>query len=209
MLLILMYHKAGTGKRSNSPAMLDEHFAALKDYPITLPGKPLSPKLNICLTFDDATADFADTVYPLLQKHSLPAVLAVPTGLIDTPGYCSWSALKSMDVTFASHTHTHANLKTSQNLTYELTHSKQLLEDNLNTSINTLIYPFGTFSSTSNKAALEHYTYLMRIGGAYNFSWKDPLLYRVSADNLTSPLSALKQPLKLFTKTLLKKARCH
>ena len=78
-----------------------------------------------------------------------------------------------------------------------------------NTSINTLIYPFGTFSSTSNKAALEHYTYLMRIGGAYNFSWKDPLLYRVSADNLTSPLSALKQPLKLFTKTLLKKARCH
>lgn len=209
MLLILMYHKAGFSKRSNSPAMLDEHFAAIKRYPIVLPGQPLTSGLNLCLTFDDATADFADIIYPLLQKHNLPALLAVPTVLLDTPGYCSWSALQAMNVTFASHTHTHANLKTATNLTYELTHSKMLLEDKLGQPIDTFVFPFGAYSKQAIKEAKKHYSYLMRIGGAYNFSWNDPLLYRVSADNLISPLSVLKQPLKLFTKTLLKKVRCH
>ena len=145
MLLILMYHRAapphlGLG---NPPEVLESHFATLRTRAnIVLPGEPLPPRrLNVCLTFDDAYADFYFRVFPLLKKHSLRAVLAVPTAFIldgttrdpearlavpqlaamqantfrEQAPFCTWPELREMQsagcVQMASHSHHHPDMR--------------------------------------------------------------------------------------------------
>ena len=142
MLLILMYHRAGEGHYSNPVTVLRSHFSFFRErYPIVLPGQALAPRrLNLCLTFDDARADFYARVFPLLQEFSLRAVLAVPTAFIvaSTPlglpermavaeehamqgdvfrakaPFCTWAELRTMAdsglVEVASHSHRHVNV---------------------------------------------------------------------------------------------------
>jgi peptidoglycan/xylan/chitin deacetylase (PgdA/CDA1 family) len=142
MLLILLYHRAAEGLYGNSAETLRSHFAYLrKSYPIVVPGEALTRgRLNICLTFDDAFADFYAYVFPLLKELSLRAVLSVPTGFIvpetnlrmeerlaagseevmrgrtfqvKAP-FCTWSEIREMAdsglVAVASHSHQHVDM---------------------------------------------------------------------------------------------------
>jgi peptidoglycan/xylan/chitin deacetylase (PgdA/CDA1 family) len=108
---------------------------------LVLPGEPLAPgRLNICLTFDDATADFRHQVYPLLQALDGRALVAVPTAYVEestaasletrlaaqgtvamggdyaVPGspLCTWAELREMQdsgrVTCAAHGHRHLDM---------------------------------------------------------------------------------------------------
>jgi peptidoglycan/xylan/chitin deacetylase (PgdA/CDA1 family) len=140
MLLILMYHRVhGVGQGSTA---LRRHLAWLRDHhPLVLPGEPLpAGELSVCLTFDDATADFCHQVYPLLEELDIRALVAVPTGLIeadtevslerrlaaqsragaeggyalsDTP-LCTWAELRHVQaegrVQCASHGHRHLGM---------------------------------------------------------------------------------------------------
>ncbi len=145
MLLILMYHRAapphlGLG---NPPEVLESHFATLRTRAnIVLPGEPLPPRrLNVCLTFDDAYADFYFRVFPLLKKYALRAMLAVPTAFIleqtiiapeirlavpqadamqgdtyrEKAAFCTWEELREMQssgqVQMASHSHHHPDMR--------------------------------------------------------------------------------------------------
>jgi peptidoglycan/xylan/chitin deacetylase (PgdA/CDA1 family) len=142
MLLILMYHRAGEGYYSNPVSVLRDHFTFLRErYPVVLPGEPLKPRrLNLCLTFDDARADFYAHIFPLLQEFSLKAVLGVPTAFIventrlglseriavpegdamqgdvfqTKAPFCTWEELRIMArtglVAPASHSHRHVDL---------------------------------------------------------------------------------------------------
>jgi peptidoglycan/xylan/chitin deacetylase (PgdA/CDA1 family) len=142
MLLILMYHRAAEGYYSNPVSVLRSHFSWIRErYPVVLPGEALAPRrLNLCLTFDDATADFYAYIFPLLQEFSLRAALAVPTafivestvmGLPDRIAvpekqsmqgdafctkvpFCTWAELRLMAgsglVEVASHSHQHVDL---------------------------------------------------------------------------------------------------
>lgn len=89
-------------------AMLDGHAARPTFDPVVV-------------TFDDGTADFADVAVPILERHSVPALMYLATDFLDggrafpyegTP--MSWSAardaLTSGVVAYGSHTHTHALL---------------------------------------------------------------------------------------------------
>lgn len=85
MLLILMYHNIVSSNLDPEISLgnLEQHFKFLqKNFNITLPGQNLLKK-NVCLTFDDAYIDFYHYVFPLLKKLNIPAVLAIPTGLIE------------------------------------------------------------------------------------------------------------------------------
>ena len=142
MLLILMYHRAAEGHYSNPVSVLRSHFSYFRErYPVVLPGEPLAPRrLNLCLTFDDAYADFYAYVFPLLQEFSLRVVLSVPTAFIvektvlglperiampegramqgelsrAKAPLCTWEELRLMTgsglVEVASHSHNHVNL---------------------------------------------------------------------------------------------------
>lgn len=144
MLLILMYHRAAAAELGlgNPPEVLDAHFAALRARAnIVLPGEPLpAGRLNICLTFDDAYADFYFQAFPLLKKHGLRAVLGVPTAYIlentevsrqirlavpqgeamqgetyrEKAAFCTWEEMREMqaagNVRMASHSHHHPDM---------------------------------------------------------------------------------------------------
>ena len=79
-----MYHRAVECRLGNPVSTLRSHFGLLRARGgLILPGEPLRRnRLNICLTFDDAYADFYGIVFPLLKEFSLRAVIAVPTKFI-------------------------------------------------------------------------------------------------------------------------------
>jgi len=109
---------------------------------VVLPGEPVRPgRLSVCLTFDDAYADFYAHVFPLLEKFSLRALLAVPTAFVisqtslplaerlsvtqneamrgeffqSRAPFCTWEELRRMVssgwVQVASHSHRHLDLR--------------------------------------------------------------------------------------------------
>lgn len=83
MLLVLMYHRVhGVG---GGQSALRHHLRSIATrYPVVLPGQQLEEeKLSVCLTFDDATVDFYQFVYPVLQELELAAVVGVPTAFIE------------------------------------------------------------------------------------------------------------------------------
>ena len=86
-LIILMYHRIGTGRDTITLSDLESHFKYIQaHFPVVTPGEPLQHPISIMLSFDDACCDFYFHIFPLLQKYALKAVLAVIPGyiLLDT-----------------------------------------------------------------------------------------------------------------------------
>jgi peptidoglycan/xylan/chitin deacetylase (PgdA/CDA1 family) len=220
-----MFHRAQAGPLGNSPEMLDSHFGHLAEhYPCVLPGETLQPGLNVCLTFDDGYFDFHRTVVPLLTKHNLKAVLAISPGLIldessmhpfarlhlpdqetnpheVASGLCTWVELRELAasnrIAFAAHGMTHARLDEPQaDLAREICDPGLLLSVKLMREVDSFVFPFGRYSPLALKTAQKHYRHVFRIGQALNHGWESPMLYRVSADKMTSP-AALLTPAKL------------
>jgi len=222
-LLILMFHRADDAHGGNSPAMLEAHFSHLaRHYQCVLPGAVLArDRLNVCLTFDDAYFDFYHTVYPLLRKHQLQALLAVSPDLIraetavspdrrlqlsvaetyqdpERGGFCTWAELKEMSgsgfVAMASHGATHCRLDAaSADLEAEIIGSRKTLEHQLGVRVNSFVFPYGRFSPRALALTRRHYSHALRIGSCDNRSWQQRVLYRVDADRMAAP-DALFQP---------------
>lgn len=204
MLLALLYHKIGNGKYANPLKILDAHFQWIAShYPTVLPGEPLNNKLSVCLTFDDAFFDFYHSIFPLLKKYQLKALLAVPTAYIlektnlspekrlekvqtfpdkappiPSPAFCSWNELKELAnsslIQIASHSLHHRPMTSTHiDPENELAASKALLEKNLSISVTSFVYPFGLWNKKVHSIAKKHYQYIFRIGNAHNASWKN------------------------------------
>lgn len=204
MLLALLYHKIGNGKYANPLETLEAHFQWIAaHYPTVLPGEPLSNKVSICLTFDDAFFDFYHSIFPLLKKYQLKALLAVPTAFIPeetnlsseerlekvqtfpekappipSPAFCSWKELKELAasplIQIASHSLHHRPMTSTHiDPENELSASKALLEEKLGISVTSFVYPFGLWNQKIHSIAKKHYQYIFRIGNAHNISWKN------------------------------------
>jgi peptidoglycan/xylan/chitin deacetylase (PgdA/CDA1 family) len=218
-LLVLMYHRARAGRFGNSPEMLDEHFAHLAStYPTGLPGDTLAPgALNVCLSFDDGYFDFYAIIFPLLKKHNLLALLAIPPRVVqervsasaserlavesdaafanpDNGGFCTWPELAEMaasgHVAIAAHGATHRRLdQPMADLAFEVTEPKAVLASRLGQPVDSFVFPFGRYSPAALVQAQSSYRHVFRIGGALNRGHAQQLLYRVDADEMESPVS--------------------
>jgi len=216
-LLAVMYHRARAGSDGNSPLMLDAHFAYLARHcACVLPGEILAgDRLNVCLTFDDATSDFHSVVFPLLQKHGLRAVLAVSPGFIcgqedsfsaaqvkvggeirgaqmDRRLHCTWEELAvlvaSGRVAIAAHGLSHVRLDRGDvDLQIEVLVPQRILSARLGQPVDSFVFPFGRFSPVALRTVKQHYRHAFRIGGAINRNWSGSVLYRVNGDGLTGP----------------------
>jgi peptidoglycan/xylan/chitin deacetylase (PgdA/CDA1 family) len=132
-VVVLIYHRVGatTGVEVDLPASLfDEQLAFLRERgPVitldealaVLAGDAQDGPDPVVVTFDDGTADFVDVALPILERHSVPALLYAATAFIDEGRWfpdggrpASWSGLRDAVstglVTVGSHTHTHALL---------------------------------------------------------------------------------------------------
>lgn len=220
-LLVLMYHRARAGRHGNPPDMLDAHFGELaRRTRNVMPGEPLDPRrLNVCVTFDDGTFDFCDVVFPLLRKHGLRALLAVPPRFVqeradasaavrsalesDTAfaapergGFCTWPELKEMSasghVQVAAHGFSHCRLDADNvDVAAEIDGAGDRIAARLERPVEAFVFPFGRFSRRTRDAALRRYRYVFRIGGAMNRNWSRRVLYRVDADRMATPTSLL------------------
>jgi peptidoglycan/xylan/chitin deacetylase (PgdA/CDA1 family) len=155
---------------------------------------PLLQALNIKAVLAIPTAYIIDnTEINPAERLAVP----YPDGLSDYARvkqhvpFCTWTELREMvnstHVYPASHSHTHANLcDPTVNVDAEIHTSKNLLETQLNTAIDTFVYPYGKMNTTVHQAVRQAYRFGLRIGAGLNMDWKASkgLLYRVNADPL-------------------------
>lgn len=122
MLTCLVFHAVEDGPRKNfrsiRPSELEQHLRMISRRavrvvnPESLGSLPPAGQ-NLLLTFDDATADHARTVAPMLESFGLRAVFYVPTAAIGRPGRLSneqVASLASRGHLVGSHSHHHKRL---------------------------------------------------------------------------------------------------
>ncbi len=233
-----MYHHVDSDRCSNELDIFEQHLKYIKENFITVfPKNDITKNKNsVCLTFDDAYADFYYYIFPLLKKYNLKAILGVPSKYIlnatsesketrlgfehndlfknyEKATFCTYQEmremLKSGLIQIASHSHTHTNLlEDGINLKEEFETSKKLLEEKLNTKVDSFIFPFGKYNDRIAKECSKHYKYMFRIGNAIHkdFSGINGVIYRVDGDDLKTPdeifkfSSIIKYRFKAFTK---------
>ncbi len=203
MLLTLMFNNVVKAEHPDFYEQFERYITALAArYPNVVPGDPLRRfRLSICLTFDDAYADFYFKVFPLLKRLKIKAVLAVQTAYIlddnaETTAarmaiptleamdatvwpqapFCTWRELQEMVdsgyVIIASHTQHHVSAKDPKlDMTAEYVDSKHVLATQLSRPIDTFIYHYGHFTRAAHQYLTQHYRYIMRIHNAVNFNW--------------------------------------
>ena len=209
--------EADRAKYSNSKEMLREHFLYINNHFKTIfPHEKPAGKPSIIISFDDGYYSFYKYVFPLLLEFELKAILAVcpkyilqdtsqsPKDRLSIPynasfekyelaPFCTARELVEMDksgvVEIASHSYSHIDLtQCADSLEYELKKSKLYLENLLQKSVRSFVFPFGKYDEVSLAEAKRHYDYIFRIGGAINFSLKEKeLIYRINCDNLKTP----------------------
>jgi peptidoglycan/xylan/chitin deacetylase (PgdA/CDA1 family) len=209
-----MYHHVNSDLCSNNLDIFEKHLKYISEnFTTVLPHDKLKEN-NICLTFDDAYADFYYDIFPLLKKYNLKALLAVPTKyILDTTTqtkdirlgfkhnylfenyhkatFCTFEELKEMLesnlIAIASHSHTHTNLlEKNINLNEEIVTSKEILETKLNITVDSFVFPFGKYDNNIANQCSKHYKYLFRIGNAIHkdFTGINKVIYRIDGDNL-------------------------
>ncbi len=129
-----------------------------------------APGRRVALTFDDGTADFADTAWPLLRAHGCGATLCVLTQRVgqtadwDGPrgaALLDWPALRALaaeGVEVAAHGQTHRALDalTPAEALAELSAARATLHAQLGPAAGAgLAYPYGRVSATVAQAAAE------------------------------------------------------
>lgn len=165
-LTVLIYHRVGRRSPTEidlAPALFDEQMAYLQAHHrvVTL-DQALDELVQgnergddpVVVTFDDGTADFADEVVPVLDRHGVPATLYVATEFVedqqmfpDDGKPVSWAALSDALatglVTIGSHTHTHALLDRADVSVVrdELDKSIDLIGDRLGVTAEHFAYP--------------------------------------------------------------------
>lgn len=119
------------------------------------------PGRAVVLTFDDGHISNYEEAFPILQKHSLKATFFITAGEIGKGSTMNWDQIIELHragMEIGSHTLTHRPPSTlsDDELWYELTESKKVLEDGLGSPVTSISSPTGFFNprmSTVAKAA--------------------------------------------------------
>lgn len=142
-LITWMFHRVNDPSLSYCPKRFEQFLQRITQaFPIVIPGETaLTAPISMCLTFDDAYADFYYDVFPLMETYRVPALLAVPVRYIlnqtslpkarrlavpypqgmqddiyqtEAP-LCTWKELREMAqspyIRFASHGYHHRSLQ--------------------------------------------------------------------------------------------------
>lgn len=171
-LKILMYHSISDNSR-DPHALTPQEFQRQMEFLQTKHVVSLLRALELLagssslrdiyvITFDDALLDFYAQALPILRKFGYPATMFVPTGLVgrqalwdthdNSKPLMNWEQLRAcsaFNVTFASHTVSHARLTecSDADLRSELEISLQTLRSELGEAVPALAYPGGYYDA--------------------------------------------------------------
>ncbi len=105
------------------------------------------PSKSVLLTFDDGYDDFATTAAPLLKEFGYPAVVFIPTGLMENGGYMNWGQVTDLNnsgLYMANHTWSHRNVAGSpETIENEIATAQTQLTDHGLNSAKIFGYPYG------------------------------------------------------------------
>lgn len=177
---ILMYHSiSDRGGPTSIPA---ETFAS-QMAALAASGRPIVtmddladrpwPDGGVAITFDDAFQDFADTAWPILTKHDLPAMVYVPTGRVGasenwtgalTPPrpIMGWDAIRRLaeeGCAFGNHTVSHPDLTRldATGLADEIGRARATLERELGREVRHFAPPYGRTTDGVRRAIAKHH----------------------------------------------------
>ncbi|MEW6618422.1 MAG: polysaccharide deacetylase family protein [bacterium] len=151
---ILMYHNIGVAPKTANNKKLwvtEQKFrhqmAYLYNYgyqPITFKDLSSLPDNPVIITFDDGAKNNYTVAFPILKQYNFKACMFLSTARSEL----STAELKEMQdfgIEFGSHTNTHPNLRkiSEDTAKEEITGSKKILEERLNTQIIAFAYPYG------------------------------------------------------------------
>ena len=108
------------------------------------------------ITFDDGNSSDFTIAYPLLKENKLNAIFFPVISTIGTEDHLTWEQLGELfqsGFDIGSHTLSHRDLTklSPDEVQFELSESKKVLEEKLGTEITTLALPYGK----SNKTIIE------------------------------------------------------
>jgi peptidoglycan/xylan/chitin deacetylase (PgdA/CDA1 family) len=165
-LSILVYHRVGVGEREIDLPLADFErqmaYLSERERVLTLDQALEDDGGGVVVTIDDGFRDFHEHVVPVLERHGVPAILYLATGLVEdgsADDRLTWSNLEDAVatglVTVGSHTHSHAELsKASEALAEEeMRRSRDLIEDRLGSACRHFAYPWAVGSPEADRAA--------------------------------------------------------
>jgi peptidoglycan/xylan/chitin deacetylase (PgdA/CDA1 family) len=197
-LVALLYHRVGSTNREID--VPENQFERQIEF-LSAQGRARSLDLalsdgGVVVTFDDGYEDFYSRVLPVIERHRMPAVLYLATGLVATNGKSagtaslSWSQLSDAVttglVTVGAHTHSHADLsRADERAAYaEMSKSKEMIEDRLGRSCDHFAYPWGVASPGAERAARKLFSTAALGWGTNRAGAIDP--YRLSRSPVLS-----------------------
>jgi peptidoglycan/xylan/chitin deacetylase (PgdA/CDA1 family) len=169
---ILMYHSVSEnlfGKShpyyqiNTSPKMFAQQMKYLRDagYKTVVPADFVEGTLPtrrreklVSITFDDGYRDFYTHAFPILRRYGFSAIIYLATGRVrkvpevhEGVEYLCWDEVREMhrnSIHFGSHTVTHPDLRSlgPEQIEYELGSSKETIESELGTCIDSFAYPY-------------------------------------------------------------------
>jgi peptidoglycan/xylan/chitin deacetylase (PgdA/CDA1 family) len=179
-VVILCYHRVGAGSGLEidlDEAVFDEQMAAvaetgrattLADALDRLAAPTPEPAPAVVVTFDDGTADFAETAVPVLARHRVPVTLYLATSFVEggdaPPPHArplSWTALADACATglvdVGSHTHGHVLLDrvSDADVCTELDRSIDLIGERLGCRPLDFAYPKAVAGSPGAERAVR------------------------------------------------------
>lgn len=190
--LVLAYHLVGGGTDSPvdiSVAQFERQldyltgrfeFATLQQALPPALGQGKGQRARAILTFDDAFANFAEVVWPILSARRIPAVLYVPVGFVrgTAPSPlrgaslrpCTFTQLRDLangGIEIGSHSVNHLNLRLTEEpvLSQELSQSRRVLEQELGLPVTSFCYPQAKLDRRVELATARFYDNAVAAGG--------------------------------------------
>jgi peptidoglycan/xylan/chitin deacetylase (PgdA/CDA1 family) len=188
---ILLYHRIATPPFPNdyyvTPDAFREQMQALRDWgytaiPISLlvraitQGAPL-PERPVVITFDDGDISVYTTAFPIMREFGFVGVNYLVGNRLQVEGYMNVAQLQELSAAgweVGSHSMTHADLRTSHDLDWEIRQSRLELEAALGVPVATFAYPYGLGNDNESIVEQVRANYVAAVGlGPYleqNFS---------------------------------------
>ncbi len=118
------------------------------------------PSRALVMTFDDGDVGNYTLALPILQEFGFKATFFVTVGFIGHPGVMSWPQIRALHkagMEIGSHTVTHRppSTLTANELRYELSESRRILQDGLGITVDSISSPTGFFNPLMSDLAKE------------------------------------------------------
>ena len=190
-----------------------EHFESILDY--------LVDRDDVVITLDDGNSSDLSIALPAFLQRGLKAMFFISIDLLNKPGYLSSSEVKFLTqsgMVVGSHGLRHVNWRRlcEDTLTYEICHSRYILEELIGCPITYVAIPSGQYNRrVLNVLQKSHFEKVFTVDGpwACTDNWLQPR-YPIRRSDTTRTIRALLDKPRLSIgnalragKRLIKKAR--